>query len=74
MYQFVDEKALQLQSSVAKVVAKQVAFWVKPQVPIRRHRDPSWLEPPEFPVVDADALIIKGVAKHRLRQRAFANR
>ena len=64
MRHFVDEQALVIDMAVAEILAVQIALRMKPDVPVRRHRNTAWLEKGPFPVVDADAVIIDGVAKN----------
>lgn len=73
MDKFVDKKALLFEPTIAKIVTEQVAFGVKPKMPVRCHRHTTRLEPPPAAVVDANAVIIERAAKNRFRQSTLAN-
>ena len=74
MHQLMDEQALQAKAAVAEIFAKQVVLRVKPQMAIGCHGDAARLEPPIFPVVDANGVVIERIAEDGLRQSTLADR
>ena len=64
MRHFVDEQALVIDMAFTEIGAVKIAFGMKPDVAIRRHRNTARLEKGPFAVVDSHAVVIDGAAEH----------
>ena len=64
MRHFMDEQPLLIDVAITEIAAIKIALWVKPDVAIGRHRHAARLEKRPFAVVDADVVILDGVAEH----------
>ncbi len=63
MRHFVDKQALVIDTAFAEIAAIEIAFGVKPDVAIGRHRHTTRLEKSPFAIVDANRCVIDGIAK-----------
>ena len=64
MRHFMNEQTLLVDMPLTEIAAIKIAFGMKPDVPVGRHRHASRLKERPFAIVDADVVVIDGCAEN----------